>query len=251
MQTISRLPNFMRPVTHIGTALFASVFLAFGANAQTPQAQPEQAPDPVSQPGVPLLNFDAQNLGPLLTEMKYLWQERQSADGKRFMLVNADGEVVFILSPLACRKDGVTDCVGLQTIAVFEGRADRAFVEEFNARYAFANIGINDQGNAYLNRYDIADYGIARGNIATLIRTFVDLSKIYSSLASNAGQSVSFQGDVPSDEGTLDFLNTIAHTLTAKGRDQEVDRIVEISNNSTRFFKDEALPNNKIRNIGE
>jgi len=86
--------------------------------------------DIISQAGVSILNFDEKNLGPILTELKILWQGRTGPDGRPFILANSEGETVFVLSPLACRGANNTDCVGLQLISVFDGVVIRKNVDD-------------------------------------------------------------------------------------------------------------------------
>lgn len=231
--------------------IFITVISMFAGLSASVTAQDAES-EVISQPGVPILNFDVENLGPILNEMEYLWQARQSPDGRPFILVNAQGETVFVLSPLACRGNAFTDCVGLQFISVFEGEADLSQVRAFNNRYPVANLGVNEIGNAYLNRYDIADYGIARGNVATLISTFATLSQIYRDTVNGEGDVISHNTEAPTqavavaqrvlDETSSEALRAVP---IASIRAQESGR------NLDAVFADEALPKNKVQNIGQ
>jgi len=159
---------------------------AYAARAQEAAAddQPDFATgDIVANPGQMLTSFDPQVIGPILTEIDVLWQTREDIEGRPYIEANADGRIVFIVEPLACRGTVNNDCIGMQLVAVFDGQADPQRVRDFNNNYAFANLGINENGNAYLNRYDIADYGIARGNVAVIIDTFIALGEIYQDLS--------------------------------------------------------------------
>ncbi len=241
---------------------FASVFAAAigslslfaGINsAASAQSVPSEI---VKEPGVPILSFDVENLGPILTEMNYLWQARQAPDGKPFILVNAEGQTVFVLSPLACQDDENTGCTGLQFISVFEGAANAADIQRFNNRYAFASLGVNERGNAYLNRYDIADYGIARGNVAILISTFASLSKIYTETIGIDADANGVGGNVSFQQTGNDAVDAAMALITQQPEKSHHDsstlvRISETGANLKKVFADEALPKNKILNIGQ
>ena len=160
-----------------------------GTQENGADAQPGFATDDiVSNPGQMLTSFDPAEIGPILTEIDVLWQTRQDIEGRPYIEANADGRIVFIIEPLACRGTINNDCIGMQLVAVFDGQADPQQVRDFNNNYAFANLGINENGNAYLNRYDIADYGIPRGNVGVIIDTFIALGEIYQDLSGQDSQ---------------------------------------------------------------
>ncbi len=175
--------------------------------------------DLVSNPGQILTAFDPADIGPILTEIDVLWQTRQDIEGRPYIEANADGRIVFIIEPLACRGTVNSDCIGMQLVAVFDGQADPQQVRDFNNNYAFANLGINENGNAYLNRYDIADYGIPRGNVGVIIDTFIALGEIY--------QDLSGQGSLGDADDQLAALS--AKSLSERERDTLVSQAAAVS----------------------
>ncbi len=239
---LSNIPLGSNPLTASpisGSRAFAQTTTPSQAVNPNPAAQNEI----ISQPGVPILSFDVKNLSPILTEMKILWQERKSPDGQPFILANAQGDIVFILSPLSCSGPENTDCLGLQLVSVFDDIANENALNDFNTRYAFAHMNINASGNAYLSRYDIADYGIARGNVATIIQTFAGLSRIYQ----NSFATQTLSSNQTSDTNLTTKIVSYAPPSIEKGKD--ATRLFEANSNLSAIFDDDALPTNKIRNI--
>lgn len=231
-------------------AIAASFVVSIGAQAQ-------DEPDLVKQAGVSILSFDVDKVGPLLTEMKYLWQERQAPDGSPFILVNADGERVFVISPLSCGPAN-KDCLGMQLVSVFDDVAKPDTVRKFNNRYLLASAGINENGNSYLSRYDIADYGIARGNVATIISIFVTLMEVYEETVIEGGQAISFVDPVIStgaakvsvvgadDAESVIAMNAEYPKPTGLVREYTDPRLREAHERLKQIFADEALPVNRI-----
>ena len=219
--------------------LCARSTLGFAASAQVQED--------VDQPGVSILDFDVTTIGPILTEMNILWQTRQSPDGRPFILANADGQTVFVLSPLACRdEETFSGCVGLQYISVFDGEAQTQSVRDFNNRYAFANVGVNALGNSYMSRYDIADYGMARGNFAITVSTFSKLAQIYLDASGASATQVSIDDDVAGGVTLNDASPNAAHLELLSKHAPHAEQARE---NLITIMQDTALPTNKIRNF--
>lgn len=142
------------------------------ANAQTGEL--------ISNPRGMVANFDAVNLGPVLTELGIVWQERQLSDGRTFIAASIGAALNFSIVPAAClSSDGRSNCVGMNVITLFTGGAPNPqSVSAFNQKYVFTSAGMySDGSSAFLSRYDIADYGIPRGNVASSIYTFFQLAQ--------------------------------------------------------------------------
>lgn len=145
----------------------ALVMSAGAASAQTEEL--------ISNPRGMVANFDAVNLGPVLTEMGIVWQERQTADGRPFIAASVGAQLSFNILPAACiGADGKSGCVGASVFTIFTGgNPNPQSVSAFNQKYAFISTGMfSDGSGAYLSRYEIADYGIPRGNVASSIYNF-------------------------------------------------------------------------------
>ncbi len=226
-------------------AVCAAMTAISGASAQSPS---------VANPNTILESFEVQALGAVLSELGAVWQASQGADGAPFIAANAGGEVVFFLQPTACRGANHTNCIGLSMVALFTGAADPQTVSAFNYRYAFASAGIDPAGNAYINRYEIADYGLPRGNLAMSILVFVEQIKMLRKELSLTGRTVSLEGE--EEELTSAILNSIeaerlagGDHLRAASVDDHQQALAESAQSVRRFIADDMLPRNKIDNL--
>jgi hypothetical protein len=164
---------------------------AFGAAGASAQMQ-----DPIVNPRGMVANFDAANLGTVLTELGVVWQERQLADGQRFIAASAGGNLSFNIVPAACLGPNNTGCVGAQMFAMFTGKpATAQSLAAFNASYAFTSVGaLPDSSAVYISRYDIADYGIPRGNVASSVFSFFALAERFQQEVIGGTTTVSADG---------------------------------------------------------
>lgn len=235
-------------------AVSAMAMLASNAAAQNSLAD---ANAPVSNPATAVSNFDVQSVGPVLNELGVAWQAIQDEAGKSLIQANAGGAMVFYLKPTACRAANGTDCVGLATFAYFQGAANAQTVRAFNDSYPFASTGLMSSGSgAYISRYDIADYGIPRGNVAISILSFLTLADKFRSELQTASQTVAFEGyaaDLSSArlnrESLADLTGFESLPGTPLKRHQQgfeevIEEIVELSTDTSR-------PRNKIDNISK
>lgn len=238
---------------------FARLSLGALALVLSAAAASAQGNELISDPDQPVADFDPVNLGPVLTELGIVWQERQLADGHPFIAASIGGALNFVVTPTACLgADKKSRCVGAHFFALFSGGASNAqSVSAFNQKYAFTSAGIHANGtSAFLSRYDIADYGIPRGNVASSLRAFFSLSQkfrdeIYSKTVSadgyvddmsasilnvrsaeTAGFDISHAGD-----GTLSAL----HQASFEAMPELVRQLIESDN----------APRNKITNLTE
>ncbi len=154
----------------VSAAAGALACLAFGASAF--------AQSGISNPTGVVKNFDPANLGPVLSELGVVWQERQTSDGRTYLAANIGGQLSVAFLPQACLDGGARNCVGLNTYAEFNGvSVNPQTIAAFNQKYWFVAAGVtSDNRGAFISRYDIADYGIARGNIKSSLENFVVLA---------------------------------------------------------------------------
>jgi hypothetical protein len=147
----------------------------------------------ISNPSGAMRNFDIANLGPVLTDMGVQWEQRSDPNGKSYIQANFNGYIVIIV-PSACQGANNTQCLGGQTIALHSGaEVNQQSINAFNLRYAFVSAGPLPNGY-YLSRYDIADYGIARGNVQASLGNFLSFTGIAASELAPGGQTVSTIG---------------------------------------------------------
>ncbi len=146
------------------TMVFAMTVASGTAVAQTPL---------IKQPEVVLKSFDIATVGPVLTELGIVWR-RAVSKGEPYIAAQYR-DLEFIFTPEACRGAGKTNCLGAHMIAVFRGAPyNQQAVNAFNARFAFTSAGLDPSGDAFISRYEICDYGAARGNFAISLAVFLN-----------------------------------------------------------------------------
>lgn len=178
-----------------GAGLLAAGSLAMGiAAAQSNSLAIEKAP--VSNPSQLLESFDAVSILPILDEMGLKYQGAKLPDGQKIILAAAPNGMKFQLTPTACDASG-EKCRGLHMLALFKSNAPSRTVAAFNYRYAFVSTGIDDSGVAYVSRYDIADYGTPRGNLAVSIANYLHMASTFDRHLYEATNTV--QGPTDSD----------------------------------------------------
>lgn len=221
-------------------------FISGAANAQNQQL--------ISNPNGIVKNFDVANIGPIFTEMGAVWQQRQASTGQPYIVVSIGGELVLNVIPTACLGQNFTGCVGMNTVALFSGGAlNYQTVTAFNQKYAFTTAGIAEDGkNAYLSRYEIADYGIPRGNIAASVVNLVVLADRFRHELATSEKTVSLEGYA--DDLSSRLLNSRA--LTAFAGPNAVEGVTrhdvafeETSELVKTLLSDRDPASNKIRNI--
>lgn len=211
------------------------------------------AQDIVSNPRGMVPNFDVQNVGPVLSELGAVWQEGVASNGQHYIQASVGDGLYLNFLPMACDGDTGKNCVGLSTVAFFTSDAiNYQTIAAFNQRYRFAAAGISpDNKSAYITRYDLADYGIPRGNLASSVANLAYLASIFRNEIASAGKTVSFEGY--SDDMSSRLLNTrgveaIGGSVEAATRHQEAfeqsAELIQI------LMQDRDAPRNKIENLG-
>lgn len=146
------------------------------ANAQSNSLKADDAI--VSNPGMLLESLHAEAIVPVLDELGIQYQGASLENGQKVILAQAPNGVKFNLTPVACDKAGKR-CRGLNMVALFQTSAPDRVVAAFNYRYAFISAGVDDSGIAYISRYDIADYGMPRGNLAVSLANYLHMAKLF------------------------------------------------------------------------
>lgn len=228
--------------------LATAVVIACGFGAADAQQQ-----ELLSNPRGMTPNFDVANIGPILTEMGAVWEQRQAPSGQPYIVLSVGGELVLNMFPTACGQN-FSNCIGLNTVAVFTGSGlNYQTVTAFNQKYAFTTAGIvEDNTDAYLSRYDIADYGIPRGNVASSLVNLVVLADRFRQELATAGQTVSLEGYA--DDLSSRLLNNRALSAIAGPGAVEPMTVHEVAIEETSEFvkvllADTDTPRNKIRNL--
>jgi hypothetical protein len=186
--------------------------------------------------------------------MGAVWQQATAANGQPYLRVSAGGDLVLNVIPTACQGQNFTNCVGMNTVALFIGGGlNYQTIAAFNQKYWFSTAGVAPDGDgAYISRYDISDYGIPRGNVAASVLNLVVLADIFRQELSSAGKTVSLEGYA--DDMAARLLNGRGlQALAGAGALQEVTKhqiaMEESAEIVTILFKDQSAPTNKIVNI--
>ncbi len=171
------------------TAMMALGALFIGVSA--PALALSERGAPISKPSEMMYDYDVETTIPLLQEMGISWEGRTAPNEAKVILAQAENGIKFVLAPTACSR-GVDDgCNGVNMIAVFDGKADQRTVQAFNYKYPYTSAGIDNNGSAFLSRYDIADYGTPRGNFATSLEVFLAQAAYFKDTLANAKKTYS------------------------------------------------------------
>lgn len=237
----------MKSITTIlSAALLATAMSAGGANAQNQMG----ASGGLSNPQTVVRKFSVQTVGPVLNELGMPWQVRQLDNGAQYIHA-ASGSMQFILFFTVC--DGA-ECAGMQAVTFFSGaNANPQTVQAFNVRFPFGTAGVDQDGTAYVSRYDIADYGIPRGNIASSVTNFLQLAELFVGELASAHQTVSLDGyadDLASSSLNRQALNHFSGVSGAMSlqSDKHSDGFEQGAEMVRMLLRDETSPRNKIQN---
>lgn len=161
-----------------GLAVFSAVLAvsAGAANAAEPAPAPERI---IERPNDLMPNFDWVNFRDVLAGLNIVAQERKLSDGSPFIAASIGAELSFMIVPLACRGANHTDCSGANIITFFTGGyANPQSVSAFNQKYPFTSAGmLSDNSGAFLSRYEIADFGIPRGNVQASLESYFAIAQ--------------------------------------------------------------------------
>lgn len=158
-------------------ALLLVVMSVLGLGVSATKASALGAASKIRNPSAPLTSLHAEALIPILSQMQLSYEGVTLPNGQKALLVEAPDGAQFQVTPMACDAGG--RCRGMHLVAMFQTDVDRRTVMAFNDRYAFVSAGLSRENLAYLSRYEIADYGLPRGNIAVSIDVFLETSRLF------------------------------------------------------------------------
>ena len=186
----------MNRVISVLAGLAASAALASGTPALAKTAA-SSTPEGIANPTGVVPSFDIDQIGPVLTDLGVVWQARRSQSGVDYIEAAIGGDFVFKVIPAACADPrAATGCVGANFVALYKAASiNYQTVAAFNQQYAFTTAGVLPGGrDAYISRYEIADFGIARGNIASSLGSFVYLADRFRAEVAGGRMTVSQEG---------------------------------------------------------
>lgn len=206
----------------------------------------------VRNPTVSIPNFDVASVSPIITEMGYNWTTKTTQSGKQFLVVDIRN-IKIILLPSACREGGNSACVGLQSVAYFNGqRLSPGLVWRFNNDNPFAYIGLEGDEGFYIRRYDIADFGTPRGNVEASIQNFRVFIDNVSRAFGSSGAGANLEVDDPQSPTALvqQRLNE-AEFLSGNRRlaDPNHAYLEYVDDTLFDLIADPALPRNIVQEI--
>jgi hypothetical protein len=230
--------------------------LAIAALSVSTVAANAQNQEMISNPRGMVANFDTVNLGPVLTELGVVWQERRTPDGQLFIAASVGGAFNFNIVPLACLGPNGTGCVGANVVSFFTGGvANPQSVAAFNQKYVFTSAGVfSDNSGAYLSRYEIADYGIPRGNVASSIGSYVALAQRFrEEIAAKTVSADGYVDDMSASILTVRAAEAVGIDATEQG-DGTMAALHLANLGATpelvrKMISSENAPRNKIENV--
>ena len=131
----------------------------------------------IRNPSAPLTSLHAEELIPILVQMGYQYEGATLPGGEKVLLATTEQGQRFQVAPTACDAEG--RCRGIHLSSLFATSAERRTVSAFNDRYAFVSAGVSRDGMAYLSRYELADFGLPRGNLAVSIEVFLETAALF------------------------------------------------------------------------
>lgn len=236
-----------------------SILVAAGASAlaiaavSSAEAQNSMSSGGLSNPTNVVRNFSVQTVGPVLNEIGVAWQVQTLSSGQQYIDAVYGDALRFVIFFTACQDGAGGSCVGMNSVAFFDASANAQTVQAFNFRYQFASTGIDPNGVAYISRYDIADYGIPRGNIASSVVNFAQLAAAFSQELETAHQTVSLEGYASDMAAT--HLNQQGFESLTGGEINQGQPLLrheasfeDAAEMVQQLIKDKQVPHNKIDN---
>ncbi len=216
-------------------------------------AQNSFSTDPVSNSKGVLPNFDIENIKPVLDELGVQSRIGTLPDGERFLNASHESGLNFVLHPRDCRA-GTSNCLSLISFAFYS--TDEAHphnpqtVSAFNAHTAAVGTFIDSDGDAVINRFDLASYGVTRGTLSDTVIMFVDLGIEFYHTLYSSDQTVAVEGD--ESDLAANYLN--ARTLISMTQSSAAGGVVSIDYDETYapiadLKASGAVRINKIRNV--
>lgn len=140
-----------------------------------------------------ILNFDGPQLGEQLTEIGATWEKQAGDNGAPFYAVKFANGLNAVAFPTVCNgEQPFTGCTGLRLWANFSKPEEKdaatvaRAVNEFNLGHVATMASYSENGEAQINMYLIADYGIAIANMKTQLQVFEASAANFSQALYNA-----------------------------------------------------------------
>lgn len=148
----------------------------------------------LSNPGFIYTNFNATQLAQLANEMGATFETMTLSDGRAVVLIHSP-EGDFFAAPAAC---DASQCLGAELLAFLGSSAGVTLetLNSFNEQLAFVKVYVSE-GSLVMSRYLTADYGIAKGNIASNYLNFTAAGKLFGQFLQGGSNAVSAKIETP------------------------------------------------------
>jgi len=127
-------------------------------------------------------NFDLPAIVSILSELKIAHRVADGSNG-RYVNVSFANGIRATIGRSACRNN-LQFCKGMTIYARFgRGRPEWTELEKlqrvnvFNYRHSFIKTGLDANGQFYLSRYELNDFGVSRGSIATSLLVYANFGE--------------------------------------------------------------------------
>jgi hypothetical protein len=198
----------MKVVFLIWTALLAGWSPAWGQTAAL------DIQDRIRNPSAPLTSLHAEALVPILRQLGLSHEGAILPGGEKILRVTTPHGARLQLIPMSC--DAPERCRALHILSLHEANSNRRQTQAFAMRYAFLSAGTGSDGTAFLSRYELADFGIPRGNLATSLLTFIKMMARFEDLLGRPAEALT-QAPLASDLSAFDLnKRALAQHLPAK-----------------------------------
>ncbi len=191
--------------------------LAFAASAQVPGNSFTQ-PDTDRQI---ITNFDPENMTPILDGMPLTYEIRRFDDQSLIYFLDISG-LKMVMAPMACTGENKTNCLGLLTVTAFTDLAPaQSALTYVNDNVPFITAYPGGERGTVFRRYDLGDFGIARGNVVSSVTNFLG------NLRSATDYLYNQEGTV--EVGSRTATDNDAASLNRRGLDALKDKVAASS----------------------
>ena len=135
-------------------------------------------------------SFTLENLATAAAGVGYKFEALADSNGTKALGVTAPDGLKFIAQPSACQKPGQQSCAGLTIFALWSGATPSDLLDRFNLHHTFTSV-FNATSNTILQRYEIADFGIPIGNVASNFANFDKMAQLLVTFVKSGGASAS------------------------------------------------------------
>jgi hypothetical protein len=112
--------------------------------------------------------------------------ENNQGMGQRIVVGTTTGGLKFFGVLTACATPPETKCAGMMLVSAFTGAPPADALHKFDSEHPFTSTFI-EGGDTFLVRYEIADFGIPFGNIASNFSNFASTVEQLSTIGGAAG----------------------------------------------------------------